>query len=276
MTLAPAMTPLIDLLYPPRCPRCGGAVATNGGLCAECWGALTVPGEPACALCQTPLTATARAGDHCRICAHEPPRHTGICAATVYNDASRDMVLAFKNRRRLALARVMAGMMAARIAAADIGMVDAGWLLVPVPLHRWRLWRRGYNQSALLAAELSRLTGAPALADALHRVRQTPSLGGLGREARAAVMEGAIRANPHHAGRLSGAKVLLVDDVLTSGATSNACVAALVGAGAQAVAIACFARVCWPGHGEDHVEPSPNEKAPEVELRAPLVTKQLT
>jgi predicted amidophosphoribosyltransferase len=112
-----------------------------------------------------------------------------------------------------------------------------------VPLHRWRLWRRGFNQAAVLGREIVRLRGARLTVDLLQRRKATPSLGGLGRKARARALSGAIAVNPKLKAQLRGAKVVLVDDVLTSGATSDACVAALKRGGAERVVIACFARV---------------------------------
>lgn len=121
--------------------------------------------------------------------------------------------------------------------------LDGEWLAVPVPLHRLRLWRRGFNQSALLAREIARLSAAALVVDGLVRRKATPVLGGLGRKARARALSGAIGVNPRRAGQLKGARVLLVDDVMTSGATSDACVAALKRAGTEQVIVACFARV---------------------------------
>ncbi len=138
---------------------------------------------------------------------------------------------------------MMARLMLARIG----GRVDPAWMVVPVPLHRWRLWSRGFNQSALLAGEIARAKGAQLLVDALRRTRPTPTLGGLGRKARARALAGAIRVEDKAAPRIKGADVLLVDDVLTSGATSNACVRALKRAGARSVVITCFARVLDEG-----------------------------
>jgi len=114
---------------------------------------------------------------------------------------------------------------------------------VPVPLHRWRLWHRGFNQAALLAGHIARATGQRLVPDGLVRHRKTPSLGGLNRPARAAALSGAIRANPARAPLLAGAQVLLIDDVMTSGATTDACLRALRKAGAVRIRIACFARV---------------------------------
>ena len=239
MKLAEAFAPLVDLVYPPRCPACGEAIATQEGLCAGCWADLAFPGEPACVRCQRPFgSAVVAEGAICAPCLADPPRHDGIAAGTLYNDASRKLVLAFKRGRRIALAPMLA-----RIAAARLPELEGEWLVVPVPLHPWRLWRRGFNQSGLLAREIARLRGQEVLVDGLVRRKPTPTLGGLGRAARARALSGAIAVNPRRARRLAGANVVLVDDVMTSGATSDACVRALKRAGAGRVVIACFARV---------------------------------
>jgi len=234
------LAPLIDLVFPPRCPLCGDALAEQGGLCAACWMQLAVPGEPACSACQRPLPdSLVREGEAlCAPCMASPPRHAGIAAATLYNQASRDLVLAFKRGKRIALADLLARLIVQRLPE-----LAGEWLIVPVPLHRWRLWERGFNQSALLAERIARSTGQTLVVDALVRTRRTPTLGGLGRRARAEALRGAITAHPGRAARLAGANVVLVDDVMTSGATTDACMAALRKAGVKQVRIACFARV---------------------------------
>src|SRR5690606_28517972 len=156
-----------------------------------------------------------------------PPRHDGIAAGTLYNDASRKLVLALKHGRRIALAPMLA-----RLVAARLPQLDGRWVVVPVPLHRWRLWRRGFNQSALLAREIARLRELPLAVDALVRRKRTPVLGGLGRSARTRALAGAIAVNPRLRAAVDGASVVLVDDVMTSGATSDACVRALKRGGA--------------------------------------------
>ena len=239
MEVHPLLAPVVDLVFPPRCPLCGAGLAAQSGLCAECWSGLAVPGEPACATCRRPLEDGADLGTRCAPCLAQPPRHDGIAAGTLYNDTSRRLVLALKHGHRIALAPLLARMIAAQLPAE----VGPGWLAVPVPLHRWRLWSRGFNQSALLAGELVKRSGVALLVDGLIRTKRTPTLGGLGRNARARTLSGAIAVNPARANRLQGASILLVDDVLTSGATSDACVRALKRAGAERVMIACFARV---------------------------------
>ena len=164
-----------------------------------------------------------------------------VHAATYYGETSRGLVLAYKHGGRIALARLMAQLIAARLPERAVGAPPA--LLVPVPLHRWRLWSRGFNQAALLAQELARLGKGEVEVAALIRQRRTPSLGGLGRESRAQALRGAIRLDRAQAKRLSGRDIILVDDVLTSGATSRACIAALAEARPASVAVACFARV---------------------------------
>ena len=239
MLVHPLLAPIVDLVFPPRCPLCGEGLAAQTGLCAACWSGLAIPGEPCCAHCQRPLASELAAGTVCAPCLAQPPRHSGIAAGTLYNDTSRRLILALKHGHRIALAPLLARFIAARLPE----RVGPDWLLVPVPLHRWRLWSRGFNQSALLGRELARSSGARLAVDALVRIKRTPTLGGLGRAARSRALSGAIAINPKRAGLLKGAKVVLVDDVLTSGATSDACVRVLKRAGASEVVLACFARV---------------------------------
>lgn len=254
MALKRALAPLVDLLFPPRCPLCGDAIGAQTGLCPDCWSDLIIPGEPACITCGRPFADGMPEGAVCAPCLGTPPRHDGIAAATIYNETSRKLVLALKHGNRIALAPMMAGLMAPKLPG-----VGADWLIVPVPLHRWRLWKRGYNQAAELGRHLAGKTGATLAVDALLRRKRTPSLGGLGKKARKRALSGAITVNRKRASSLKGAKLILIDDVLTSGATSDACVSALKRVGAKTVVIACFARVL------DELPARPKRKTPGTE-----------
>lgn len=240
MQLSAALSPIVDFIFPPRCPLCGSPVAAHGGLCLACWGKLVVPTGNCCKRCQRPMGEQhgMEADLICAPCMAAPPRHSGIAAATLYNDPSRALVLSLKHGRRIGLVPMMARMIVPRL-----GGLEGEWLFVPVPLHRWRLMRRGFNQSALLARELARLTGQQLLVDGLLRSRATPSLGGLNRKSRARALSGAIQPNPRCLSRLAGARIVLVDDVMTSGATTDACMVALRKAKVAEVRIACFSRV---------------------------------
>ena len=231
------IAPVVDFIFPPRCPICSDAVLEQGGLCSECWSGLEIPGAHTCTVCEANLPDE-RKQSVCVTCAGAKHDHDAIICATRYNDVSRQLVLSLKHGRRIALAALMARLIAARLPKA----IDHP-VFVPVPLHRWRLWKRGFNQSALIARELASLRKEPLVVDALVRHRQTPSLGGMDRHQRHTVLAGSVGVSPRAIPKLAGRTVVLVDDVLTSGATSRECVRALKDAGAGAVWIACFARV---------------------------------
>ena len=177
----------------------------------------------------------------CGQCMAEPPAFDRLRAAVAYGDISRAVALKLKYGGRPGIAETMAALM--------LRHVDAGDLFVPVPLHRWRIWRRGYNQAALIATALARRTGGEGRLDLLERVKATPALRGLGRRARRDAVRGAFRIDRRRKEEIKGRAVTLVDDVYTSGATANACAGALRRAGAVRVNVLCWARVV---REEDH------------------------
>jgi ComF family protein len=228
---------LLDLVLPARCPGCRTIVDGDGRYCLSCWQALQFLTPPWCARCGTPFAHDHGPAAECGACLAEPPKYDSARAALAYGGPARATLLAFKHGDRDYLARIMAPHMAR--AAGDLLGPDI--LVVPVPLHRWRLWRRGFNQAALLAEQLCRNSGATLSVDAIERVKATPMSTGLGRKARAANVRGAFRVRRRTL--VKGARILLVDDVLTTGATVEACARILRRAGAAEVHVLTFARV---------------------------------
>ncbi len=235
--LADASRTMLDLVLPPRCAVCGVVVAEPYSFCAGCWPDIRFLGEPCCARCGLPFAHDMGEGALCGGCHADPPPFARARAATAYGEAARAVALKLKYGRRTSMARLMARHMARHVEA------ERDALLVPVPLHRWRLWQRGFNQAALIADALARLTGGRVLSDALVRTRRTPPLRAMGRSERRRAVKGAFAVNPARADQVRGRSVILVDDVWTSGATAEGCAAALVAAGAARVELLCWARV---------------------------------
>jgi ComF family protein len=212
--------------------------------CLECWSALFFLGEPCCARCALPFDYEAGAGVECGRCLAEPPAFDRLRAAVAYGEISRRVALKLKYGGRPGVAETMARFMARHLDAGE----DA--ILAPVPLHRWRIWRRGYNQSALVAVALAERTGRAARLDLVERVKATPPLRGMGPRERKEAVRGAFRINPKRKQEAKGRAVVLIDDVYTSGATANACARILRRAGAASVEVLCWARVVRPESGQ--------------------------
>ncbi|WP_443025617.1 ComF family protein [Sphingomonas sp. PB4P5] len=211
-------------------------MAEDHVFCAACFAALRFLGPPWCAACNVPFDYDRGAGALCADCLARPPRHAGVFAAVAYGAVARTVALRLKYGGRTAFAETVARQMARWLPA------EAA-VLVPVPLHRWRIWSRGFNQSALIAQALARRSGIPADLTVLARVKATPVLRGLGAQGRARAVAGAFRVDPAARARLRGQAVVLIDDVHTSGATSDGCTRMLLRAGAASVTILCWARV---------------------------------
>ena len=180
-------------------------------------------------------------GARCGACLADPPRHAGVRAAVAYGPVARTLALRLKYGRRTAFAET-AARQTARL------LPDDADLIVPVPLHRWRIWQRGFNQSALMAQSLSKASGVPADLTVLTRPKATPPLRGLGARGRAKAVAGAFHIQAPV--RVKGRAVVLIDDVYTSGATADGCTRVLLRAGAKSVTILCWARVL---NDDDHL-----------------------
>jgi ComF family protein len=233
-----AVGQLVDFALPPRCPGCGSIVAEMHRFCLVCWNALHFLGEPCCARCGLPFAYDGGAGAECGACLAHPPRFDRLRAAVAYGEIARGVALKLKYSRRPGIAETLAHFMLRPAAG-----LPADSILIPVPLHRWRIWKRGYNQSALIATALARRTGMAVELDLLKRTRATPPLKGMGRRERSEAVRGAFEVAPSQRDRVEGRALILVDDVYTSGATADACARALRKAGARVVNIICWARV---------------------------------
>ncbi|WP_374444952.1 double zinc ribbon domain-containing protein [Stella sp.] len=230
---------VVDLLLPPRCLACGEIVSADGALCPACWSKVAFVAAPSCRRCGVPFAFDPGAGAECGECARRPPPFERARAALRYDDASRPLILGFKHADRTHAAPAFAAWMA-RAAGPLLAEAD---VIVPVPLHWTRLVRRRYNQAALLALAIGRIGGRPVVPDALVRRRRTPSQGQMRRLGRFRNVAGAFAVHPRREDRIAGRRVLLVDDVLTTGATVEACIRALRAVGATAVDVVTLARV---------------------------------
>ncbi len=232
----------VDIALPPRCLSCGVVLADEAGLCAACWPRIDFIADPMCACCGLPFDIPAGADNLCGACAAEPPPFAAARAVFRYDDLSRDLVLGFKHADKLhgakAYARWMAGVGGELVSASDA--------ILPVPLHWRRLFARRYNQAQILAASLGKAVDLPVLADAIRRRRPTPSQGRLTRRQRQRNVAGAFVVPTARRRLVAGRRLLLVDDVMTTGATLGAVCRTLRRAGAAEVRALVLARVVHP------------------------------
>lgn len=229
----------LDLVLPPRCPACGVIVTDQHSFCPGCWSTIRFLGDPCCVRCGLPFAFDMGGDAECGGCMADPPPFDRARAALAYGDVARKVALSLKYGRQTGLARLMARYMARHLDLAG----GARSVLIPVPLHRWRIWSRGFNQAAEIARVMARDTGVLLCSDALLRVRRTPPLREMNARRRALAVRGAFAINSRRAPLLQGAHVVLIDDVWTSGATASACAAVLRRAGVARVDLICWARV---------------------------------
>lgn len=244
--LAVPLRRLFDSLLPARCLECGCVVLGDTALCPSCWPHYDFLADPQCRCCGFPFAWDPGAADSlCAACIARPPAYDRARAVLAYDAAIRPLILDFKHGDRTAAAPVF-GRWLARAAGELLGDAD---LVAPVPLHRDRLFSRRYNQSALLALAVGAVAGLPVLADLVERRRRTPSQGHLSPDARRRNVRGAFAVRPEHRDALAGRRVLLVDDVFTTGATVEECARVLRRAGAAGIDVVTLARVVRPRGG---------------------------
>jgi ComF family protein len=245
MSPLPALTgrlasAVVDLVLPHRCALCGTILGHERGLCTGCWSELRFVAPPVCRSCGVPLPGAGIAEPLCGACAAEAPVIRRTRAALVYDGPGRRLIVGFKHYARLSLRPLLVQWL--RRAAGEL--LDEADLVVPVPLHRWRLLQRGFNQAALLAKGIAPGASPRCMPDLLVRHRATVSQQSLGRaERRTNVTPAAFHVRPAVRPLLEGKRVLLVDDVLTTGTTLDACARVLLREGARDVDALCLARV---------------------------------
>jgi ComF family protein len=225
-----------DLVFPHHALDGSGRTFT-AGLPAEAWSKIRFIAEPCCTGCGAPFEFAA--AEHCAACLANPRAFKRARAACLYDEASRDLILQFKHADRLDLAKLFCGWISR--AAQDL-LADAD-AVVPIPLHPGRLLRRRYNQAAEIARPLARRAGLSYLPDSLIRARATESQGGKSGSGRRRNVAGAFKVTEAGRKRIAGKRIVLIDDVLTTGATAEACAKALLKAGAAQVDLAVIARV---------------------------------
>jgi ComF family protein len=234
-----ALRMALDAVLPPLCPSCRTPLADAGGLCPACWARVSFIAPPWCERLGIPFLYDPGPGVLSMEAIADPPTYGRARAAVRYDDVARDLVHRLKYGDRLDLAAWMGQWMA----RAGRELLDDADALVPVPLHWRRLWGRRFNQAAALARSAAAGRGIPVLTAALKRRRATAQQVGLSRSARAVNVQGAFAVTPEGRAAICGKRLILVDDVLTSGATVDACARALMRAGARNVDVLVFARV---------------------------------
>lgn len=236
--LSKPLATAMDWLLPPLCPATGQDVDAHGMVAAEYWASLRFIRPPCCPRCACPFPHDLGGGDAsgliCAACLEDPPVFASGRAALVYDDASRKIILRFKHGDQLQAVRTLVPW----LSEAGADLIARADVIVPVPLHRWRFLKRRYNQSALLAQALGRAHAKTVAVDGITRIRATPPQGHRKRTERQENVKGAFVAR----NSMRDKRVLLIDDVMTTGATLNACAQALLDAGAANVDVLCVAR----------------------------------
>ncbi len=244
----PALNKLIDMILPPRCIVSGDIVDTQGMLSAEAWSRLNFISEPQCNRCGFPFDfddGAINEGNICLGCSKSPPKYNKARSALVYDDASRDIILGFKHGDQTQSVPTFIPWLM-RSGGAILEVSD---YIIPVPLHRTRLIKRRFNQAGLIAQYLSKEAHVPVMLDGLLRHRSTQTQGHLNTVERKKNVKNAFTVNPKQREKLKNKKVLLIDDVYTTGATVEECTKALMKLGVADVNILTLARVVKPQRG---------------------------
>ncbi|MFO1243541.1 MAG: ComF family protein [Rickettsiales bacterium] len=227
---------LLDIIYPPRCVACRQEVSAAHSLCTSCFSSIRMISDPSCACCGEPFDFAVEKGALCGRCLSDEMPYDRACSVMIYDDASRRMITRFKYSDRTHLAVILSQLMSVR----GHELLSTCDVIAPVPLHWRRHLARRYNQSYLLARLLAQKSGKPVMKGLMRRVRHTSQQTGLSRSERERNVRGAFKVSPRAA--VKDKSILLVDDVLTTGATIESCARALKKAGAGKVLVLTAAR----------------------------------
>jgi ComF family protein len=232
----PTAKPLLNLFFPPQCLICDALVPENGTLCIACWQAVPFISKPMCACCGLPFEYAVDENTLCGECLQERPGYSRARSVFAYNDTSRSLILKLKFQDEMGFSAILSKW----LAQTGQELIAASDLIVPVPLHYFRLVRRRYNQSSLLAAHLAKLSQLPMNQQALKRVKATTPQSGLSENQRKENVKRAFEVGNPDA--VKNKSVLLIDDVMTTGSTIDACTKVLLETGASAVNVLTLAR----------------------------------
>jgi ComF family protein len=228
----------LDIIFPPRCLLCHSLVSEIGALCASCWQKMTFNTPPHCAICSEPFPYEAGEAALCGNCIAKPPSFAKLHTVFHYDEHSKTLIHNLKYGDKTHTARYF-GTWMARVGQPSLAQAD---MLVPVPLHKFRLLRRHFNQAALLAREIGCISGVPVYPQLLLRTRHTPPQAGLSSKERIRNVRGVFKLHPNYATLVKDKHIILIDDVMTTGATLSACAKIVLKAGASKVSILTLAK----------------------------------
>ena len=228
----------VNAVFPARCPSCNVHVEEHGKLCTECWKRVTFISEPQCTCCGNPFAFPMDAGSLCGECIQELPPFAKARAVFKYDEHTAKFITGFKFHDRTFMGPVLARWMA----QSGRELLAEAEVIMPVPLHRRRLWERKFNQSAMLVQHIAKLSHKTAELEGLVRTRYTTPQSELTRKQRLKNVRGAFSVNPKRVAQVQDKNVLLVDDVMTTGSTLKACAKVLLKAGAKQVNVLTAAR----------------------------------
>lgn len=229
---------ILNLVFPPQCLICDGRVAKHGALCSKCWQSVRFISDPMCDACGLPFEFDIGSHALCADCLHTRPLYARARAAFLYDEKSSRLITRFKYSDQIQLAKIYGEW----LSSAGRELLANTDFLIPVPLHYWRFVQRRFNQSAMLAGEISKNTGITHLPNAIKRTRHTKQQTGLTKTQREENVKGAFIIESHHQVAIKGKNILLIDDVITTGSTIEQCTKALIKSGVAQVNVLTLAR----------------------------------